>query len=127
MTETAKAAAQFIASKNSGTKPNDALRSGFRTGTKLIGLLGPKLRGHVLASFGALQCVIKSEDNMNAPLAYSIAEACAAARTSRTSIYQAIKSGELIARKRGRRTVILFDDLRQWLNGLPAVTQKARP
>jgi excisionase family DNA binding protein len=64
---------------------------------------------------------------MNAPLAYSIAEACAAARTSRTSIYQAIKSGELIARKRGRRTVILFDDLRRWLNSLPAVTHKARP
>ena len=64
---------------------------------------------------------------MNAPLAYSIAEACAAARTSRTSIYQAIKSGELIARKRGRRTLVVHSDLKKFIESLPAVTHKARP
>jgi excisionase family DNA binding protein len=62
---------------------------------------------------------IKSEDNMNTPLAYSIAEASEVSRIGRTSIYEAISSRELIARKNGRRTVILADDLRQWLRNLP--------
>jgi len=61
---------------------------------------------------------------MDTPLAYSIAEACAVARTGRTSIYQAIKSGDLIARKRGRRTIVLLEDLRRWLEKLPATTPK---
>jgi len=61
---------------------------------------------------------------MHTPLAYSIAEACAVARAGRTSIYQAIKSGQLIARKRGRLTIILPDDLRRWLEKLPAATSK---
>jgi Helix-turn-helix domain len=58
---------------------------------------------------------------MNAPLAFTVSEACTAARSGRTATYEAIKSGELIARKRGRRTIILCDDLRRWLNRLPAV------
>lgn len=61
---------------------------------------------------------------MNSPLVYSIAEACAVARISRTSIYQAINSGELIARKHGRRTVILADDLHRWLHNLPVTAPK---
>jgi excisionase family DNA binding protein len=64
---------------------------------------------------------------MNSPLAYSIAEACAVARAGRTAIYQAIRDGELKARKRGRRTLILADDLRRWIEGLPTVAAKTLP
>jgi hypothetical protein len=59
---------------------------------------------------------------MNTPLAYSIAQACEIANIGRTSIYDAIKSSKLIARKNGRRTVILAEDLRLWLQDLPAST-----
>jgi excisionase family DNA binding protein len=61
---------------------------------------------------------------MNTPLAYSIAEACAVARAGRTAIYEAIRRGELVARKRGRRTLIVAEDLRLWVEGLPAVEPK---
>jgi hypothetical protein len=36
-----------------------------------------------------------------------------------TSIREAIRSGDLRAKKHGRRTIILPDDLRVWLNMLP--------
>jgi excisionase family DNA binding protein len=62
---------------------------------------------------------------MNIPLVYTVAEACAAARAGRTAIYQAIAKGELTARKRGRKTVILGEDLRRWVRDLPTI--KAKP
>jgi len=52
-------------------------------------------------------------------LALTVSEACAVARAGRTAIYEAIRNGALIARKRGRHTVILVDDLRRWVESLP--------
>src|SRR5580693_6685738 len=60
-------------------------------------------------------------------LAYTIAEAAEAAATGRTALYEAIASGDLPARKRGRRTLVLAVDLRSWLEKLPALELKRTP
>jgi hypothetical protein len=52
-------------------------------------------------------------------LAHSTEGAAAQAACGRTTIFAAIKSGDLVARKIGRRTVILDADLQSWLGSLP--------
>lgn len=55
-------------------------------------------------------------------LALTVAEACAAARIGRTTLYEAIKNGDLVAAKYGRKTLIRVDDLRGWLASLPTIS-----
>jgi len=51
--------------------------------------------------------------------AHTIEDTALNAKCGRTTIYAAIKSGALKARKIGRRTIILDEDLRRWLVSLP--------
>jgi hypothetical protein len=51
--------------------------------------------------------------------AYRIPDVCRATSLGRTSIYAAIKSGALIARRYGRCTVVLAQDLEAFLRNLP--------
>ncbi|HEV2605167.1 MAG TPA: helix-turn-helix domain-containing protein [Microvirga sp.] len=59
------------------------------------------------------------------PIALSIMDAARMVGVGRTTIYEAMASGRLPARKLGRRTVILDADLRQWLSSLPAMKSRA--
>ncbi len=56
------------------------------------------------------------------PMSYSIAEAVAVTggAVSRTRLFALIASGEIDARRCGKRTVILADSLRRYLESLPA-------
>jgi len=68
-----------------------------------------------------------SIDTTTTKLAFSITEAARRADAGRTSIYRAISAGELVCRKRGRRSIILAEDLNRWLSALPTFAPKANP
>ena len=57
---------------------------------------------------------------MNTPISVTIPEAVRASGMSRSAIYEALKRGELTARKAGRRTLIPFADLQAYVAALPA-------
>ena len=51
----------------------------------------------------------------------SVTEACAVSGIGKTKLYEAISAGQLKARKCGKRTIILRDDLLRFLTSLPTV------
>jgi len=62
---------------------------------------------------------------MQNAIVHNIPDACSIACVGRTVLYEAIRSGQLRAVKRGRRTLVLDDDLRQWVQSLPSVKVKS--
>lgn len=63
---------------------------------------------------------------MQSQLAHTIAEASARSGIGRTVLYHLINSGQLPARKLGRKTLIMDDDLRRCLQSLPKVKLKQK-
>lgn len=59
----------------------------------------------------------KEKYTMN-QMSLSIEEACSVTGIGRTKLYDAINRGELIAKKFGKRTIILRDDLEAFLKSL---------
>lgn len=59
------------------------------------------------------------------PLALSIADVCKATGIGRTTIFNAIRDGKLRAVKLGNRTLIRAEDLKAFLDNLPAAGKDA--
>jgi hypothetical protein len=55
----------------------------------------------------------------SSPLALRIRDVCRVTGLGRTTVYEAIKSGALIARRYGRCTIVLAEDLVVFLRNLP--------
>jgi hypothetical protein len=56
-------------------------------------------------------------------LAYTIPQAVQVAAVSRTELYRAAQRAEIVFHKRGRRTIVLADELRRWVQSLPTAKQ----
>jgi hypothetical protein len=59
-------------------------------------------------------------------LALSISEVVKASGVGRTLVFAEIKAGRLLARKCGRRTVVLIGDLQNWLRAMPSSRAMAK-
>jgi excisionase family DNA binding protein len=57
--------------------------------------------------------------------AFSIPEVCKQVGLCRDTVYRAIGRGDLVARKLGKRTLILAADLDRFLNSLPLKRSEA--
>ena len=54
--------------------------------------------------------------------AMTIPQFCAWASIGKTKLYSELKSGRLVARKLGGKTLILMSDAEEWLRSLPVVS-----
>jgi uncharacterized protein YijF (DUF1287 family) len=52
-------------------------------------------------------------------IAYPVDDVPSVAGVTRTQVFEAIRSKELMARKRGRRTLIEAGELRRWISTFP--------
>lgn len=57
--------------------------------------------------------------------ALTIAEVAREGRISRRQVYRELKQGKLIARKSGKRTLVLAADFKAWLASLPVAKLEA--
>ena len=59
-------------------------------------------------------------------IALSPVQAAARVGVGRTFIFKEIRAGRLVARKAGRRTLILANDVDRWIEALPTRIANAR-
>lgn len=52
-------------------------------------------------------------------VALRIDEVVETSGVGRTMVYEAIKTGKLLARKNGKTTLVLVEDMNSWLKNLP--------
>jgi excisionase family DNA binding protein len=62
---------------------------------------------------------------INEQLAYSIADVCKLLSVGRTTLYFAIKRGDLSTCKIGRRTLVTGEALQLWVSSLPRSSASA--
>jgi excisionase family DNA binding protein len=58
-------------------------------------------------------------------MALALDQAAHAAAVSKRTLEREVAAGRLVAVKRGRRTLVLAGDLREWLESLPRVRPEA--
>lgn len=56
-------------------------------------------------------------------LSLNVRQAVEASGLTRSHLYEAMKKGELTARKAGRRTIIMTEDLRRYIENLPSAKE----
>ena len=66
-----------------------------------------------------------TSDSGGVSISYGIDEFCNRSGLGRSFVYAAIKAGDLVARKAGRRTLILHTDGEQYLRALPSIESAA--
>jgi Helix-turn-helix domain len=61
----------------------------------------------------------RGDNHMTEVIAHTMTEAARISGLGRTTLYAAIGSGKLDARKSGKRTIVLAESLREFIAGLP--------
>lgn len=59
------------------------------------------------------------------PISVTVPEAVRLLGWSRSGVYEAMRRGELVARKAGRRTLIAYSDLEAFVSSLPTYQGEA--
>jgi len=62
---------------------------------------------------------------MDEPLAFKFAKFCKLAGMGKTAAYEEVAAGRLKVRKRGRSTIVLADEGREYLQSLPRIEPQA--
>jgi hypothetical protein len=74
----------------------------------------------VVMNFSSVEPKRDAGQDCSLRLAYSVDDVVALCGIGRTLVFAEIRAGKLIARKCGRRTVVLDADLHRWLSSLPS-------
>jgi hypothetical protein len=82
-------------------------------------------RGRTEQSFRVPPDTAASDDSFSSR-GFRIPEVCKMTGLGRTTIYAALRDGALVARKHGRCTIVLGEDLKDFLRNLPRAVARGK-